>query len=287
METHSDHLSALRAACFEGDEARIVWILNVVAITPGVDPVPAWAYAAEHVTIPSDWESVDLTRWAWLPTGLWMARWPVTCREWASSMTPRPEQRGAPHCPVTHLSWHEALSYCNTLSRPLGAHITPNNGPRTLVFDHGQSSGPGHAWMLNRYPGFRLPTQREWRHALGDAYPRVCPTCFGGVLQEPRACPRCRGAGHDNDAIAWHVDNAQGQRHQVGLRQPNQYGLFDMLGNVWEWTWEGALVGGSHRTRVHTATAHPVREGAPTMRAEDVGLRICRRAPGTGPLDKT
>jgi serine/threonine protein kinase len=72
--------------------------------------------------------------------------------------------------------------------------------------------------------GGRLPTEKEWEYAAraGSAGP-----IYGGL-----------------NAIAWYDGNSGGTTHPVGIEQANAYRLYDMLGNVWEWTADSYDAGG-------------------------------------------
>ncbi len=68
---------------------------------------------------------------------------------------------------------------------------------------------------------FDLPTEEEWEYAAR-----------GG-----RKTKHFRFAGSDNlDEVAWYRDNSEQCTHPVGGKKPNELGIYDMCGNIWEWT---------------------------------------------------
>jgi serine/threonine-protein kinase len=75
--------------------------------------------------------------------------------------------------------------------------------------------------------GGRLPTEADWEYAA--------------------RAENARGQHGDLDRIAWYNDNSGGRTHQVAQKETNAWGLYDMLGNVWEWTadWYGSYAPGS------------------------------------------
>jgi formylglycine-generating enzyme required for sulfatase activity/tRNA A-37 threonylcarbamoyl transferase component Bud32 len=125
-----------------------------------------------------------------------------------------------PSGPATQVLWYQAAEYCNWLSAQEGIPqeewcYRPN---RARQFDEGMRLAPGYLGKR----GYRLPTEAEWEYA-----------CRAGAVTR-------RHYG-DADSLlgeyAWYTKTTGDAGVQAGgLLKPNDLGLFDLYGNVWEWT---------------------------------------------------
>ncbi len=112
--------------------------------------------------------------------------------------------------PVIHISWNDAVRFCNWLS-------TKDNLEKAYTIDDNEIKMDVNA------KGYRLPTEAEWEYAAR-----------GGKLSKGYTY-----AGSNNlNRVAWYESNSGNRTHPVGQKQPNELGIYDMSGNVYEWCYD-------------------------------------------------
>lgn len=128
--------------------------------------------------------------------------------------------------PVERVDWFSALAFANARSTADGLPACytllgcEDNG---AGWQDGTHSGCTGATLPagTACSGYRLPTESEWEYAARAGATTAFPW------------------GEFEDAnFLWFASNAGGRTQPVGTRQPNNWGLNDLLGNVWEWTWD-------------------------------------------------
>jgi formylglycine-generating enzyme required for sulfatase activity len=121
-------------------------------------------------------------------------------------------------CPALAVTWFQAAEYCNWLSDQEG--IPEEQWCYQPNADSQFAPGMCLTSDCLARTGYRLPTEAEWEFA-----------CRAGTVTS-----RYYGWGEDLlGKYAWYLGNASNQARPVGRLKPNAFGLFDMLGNVWEW----------------------------------------------------
>jgi len=160
--------------------------------------------------------------------------------------------------PIHTVSWCDALVFCNRLSIMEGLSpvysIGGSTDPVVWIANNGGSIPTNHnaAWnaavMDMNKNGYRLPTEAEWEYACRGDYPNKAtetntkPFGIGDGTKMVSGMANfwdnrpydLAQSGQYNDTDGTYV----GKATAVGSYTANNYGLYDMHGNVWEWCWD-------------------------------------------------
>lgn len=202
--------------------------------------------AYEEGRFPDEDDGVDIA----FARGFWMFETPCTQALWMAVMRPKTNPSGFKDNlgrPVENVSFVQVGRFVQRLNK------------------------------LKRGLDLSLPSEAQWEYA-----------CRAGTIGATWAGPTVLD-GKDNaavlDPIAWWEGNSGNETHSVGQRQPNPWGLYDMLGNVWEWCadeWHGSHEGVRADGAARGRGVRPATRGEPAEVAEcSTGSLPSRCTPAT------
>ena len=263
--------TVLKAKAFNTDMEASDTVSETFTIEKGMVLVPAGTTSANNgsITVSQDY---------------YIGKYEVTQAEWEAVMTGNSNGisatpsyfAGKPNNPVESVSWYDTMVFCNRKSIAEG--LTPvysisgtTNPDSWGASPDWENNATWNAVTVNSSAnGYRLPTDAEWEYAARGGAGGSATTYAGS---------------NNIGEVAWYYYNSGNTSHTVGTKLPNELGIYDMSGNVWEWCYdwypgyEGSRRvgrGGGWRYYDNHCTVSHRYIGYPYYCFNGIGLRLAR-----------
>ena len=138
-----------------------------------------------------------------ITNGFWIGKYEVTQAQYEIITKKNPSNNVGDNNPVEKVTWYDADDFCSMLTESERAAGRLPDGYKYV-----------------------LPTEAQWEYACRAGTTTALNS--GKNLTSTTECPNM-------DEVGWYKYNSDGKTHPVGQKRPNNWGLYDMHGNVWEW----------------------------------------------------
>ena len=170
---------------------------------------------------PGRWDDEGPRHRVTISRGFWFGETPVTQAQWQAITGANPSHFKGEQCPVEQVSWPDCQGFIRQL-----AEAQPHLHPM-------------------------LPTEAQWEYA--------CRAGTDSAFHDGSACTQPEGKDPALDVLGWYGKNSENKTHDVRQKRLNDWGLYDLHGNVWEWC-RDAWDSGAYRKRVEGAADPEVKE---------------------------
>ena len=187
------------------------------------------------------------------------------------------------YLPAENMTWYQAIVFCNLLTEKVlgNKYCVYYSDPEYKNIYTMSDAQSRRRIYYKQGLGYRLPTSDEWEVVAGRQY--VLDSSGYDI-----SVYRTDYSGSDNISdVAWYSENSENLPQEVGKKACNEFGLYDMTGNVWEWIWSeyGAfywnenavpIKGGCYYSSKIRCELNQNSLQLPNRSDKGIGFRICR-----------